>query len=418
MIRGIEMSRITYLGRVVGLAILFVGLPACGDKAPEGEGHAAKLAAVAVSTPPAGTPKPPAVHAGVGNPHPGLDLAAAKQRPRFAQFRVGNRNVKSMLADGEILWVGTSGGVIRYDTRNEDYRLYDVRSGLLSNGIFHLSKLGEKLVVGTYGGGLSLFDPGTQQWQNYNIQHQLADSFVYDFQRMDNGDIWIATWSGANRIRGGRLDDPKAWDTFTVKNTGGGLPNDWVYGLEKGRDGELWLATEGGLAWFKDGEWRHWKHEDGLGEDYDKVKDQIKFFRDPAKESSHHARQKVEMGLTKVDIAYNPNYIVALHVDEQGIVWAGTWGGGLARFDGKRWTNYTVSDGLPANHIFMLDAAANGDLWVGTSQGLARFDGKRFKVYTVHDGLVANNVFSMARAEDGSYWFGGFGGVTHMTGLK
>jgi hypothetical protein len=35
---------------------------------------------------------------------------------KFVHFRVGNRNVKDILADGSVMWVGTSGGVIRYDT--------------------------------------------------------------------------------------------------------------------------------------------------------------------------------------------------------------------------------------------------------------------------------------------------------------
>src|SRR5689334_10158137 len=30
---------------------------------------------------------------------------------KFTHFRVGNRNVKSILLDGKIVWVGTSGGV-------------------------------------------------------------------------------------------------------------------------------------------------------------------------------------------------------------------------------------------------------------------------------------------------------------------
>jgi len=116
--------------------------------------------------------------------------------------------------------VGTSGGVIRYDTSTDDYRLFDVRSGLLSNGVFHLSKLDDKLAVGTYGGGLSLLDPATGTWENFNIQHGLADSFVYDVLKTASGDIWIATWSGANRVRGARLDDRSSWELYTVENTG------------------------------------------------------------------------------------------------------------------------------------------------------------------------------------------------------
>ncbi len=44
---------------------------------------------------------------------------------RFSHFRVGNRNVKSIFADGRYVWVGTSGGVIRYDTESDDYELFN-----------------------------------------------------------------------------------------------------------------------------------------------------------------------------------------------------------------------------------------------------------------------------------------------------
>jgi len=336
----------------------------------------------------------------------------------FTHFRVGNRNVKAMFPDGDLMWVGTSGGVIRYDTVLDDYRLFDVRGGLLSNGVFHLSKLGDRLVVGTYGGGLSLLDLESETWSNLNIQHGLGDAFIYDVLETPSGDVWIATWSGVNRVRGGRFQDRDAWELHTVASTNGGLPNDWVYGLAMGADGEIWMATEGGLARFGSGQWRHWGHAEGLGAPFEQVRDQISFTRDPAKESNHHARQKQEQGLGDVDVAYNPNYIVALLVDAQGIVWCGTWGGGLARFDGTRWRNYIMSDGLPANHVFMLELDPAGGMWVGTSKGLAHFDGERFVTFTTSDGLFADNVFSLAADSKGTVWVGSYGGVARISGLK
>ena len=371
----------------------------------------------AVSPLPAKKPAAAEPHAGVPTARTALPGAPDSMSHRFAHFKVGDSNVKALLADGPVMWVGTSGGVIRYDTKKEEHRLYDVRAGLLSNGIFHLSRLGDRIAVGTYGGGLSLFDEANDDWTNYNIQHGLGDAFIYDLLQLPNGDIWIATWSGANLVKGGGLDDREQWTTFTVASTGGGLPNDWVYALAAGKNGEVWMATEGGLARYKEGDWQNWKHEDGLGAPYELVREQIEFERDPAKESSHHARQKVEMGLQNVDVAYNPNYIVALHVDEEGIVWAGTWGGGLARFDGQNWKHFTVADGLPANHVFMLESAGEGALWVGTSNGMARFDGEKFIVLTTNDGLYANNVFSLAQGDDGSLWVGSYGGVARLVGL-
>jgi ligand-binding sensor domain-containing protein len=337
---------------------------------------------------------------------------------RFTHFRVGQRNVKQIMADGKYMWVGTSGGVIRYDTQTDDYRLFDLRSGLLANGIFHIGKLDGRIVVGTYGGGMAIYDETQDTWDIYNIPEGLGDAFVYDVLEMPNGDIWIATWSGANRVRGGALDDRDRWDLFTVENTGGGLPNDWVYGLARGRNGEVWMATEGGLARYQDGQWDNWDHADGQGAPYERVKDQLQFANDPAEYSKHHTRQKNEMGLQNVDVAYNPNYIVALLVDDDGSVWAGTWGGGLAHFDGKQWTNYTMADGLPANHVFSLNKGQDGRLWVGTSNGMAIRGKDGFRVYNTADGLFSNIVFSMASASDGSAWIGSFGGVARLARLQ
>ncbi len=336
---------------------------------------------------------------------------------KFTHFRVGNRNVKSIFADGEEVWVGTSGGVIRYNTKTDQHRMYDVKSGLLSNGVFHVSKMDGKIVVGTYGGGMSLYDEEKDTWETYNIPDGLGDAFVYDVLKMKNGDVWIATWSGANRVRKGALKNRKQWDLYTVENTEGGLPNDWVYGLAEGKNGEVWMATEGGLARFVDGKWTNWAHADGLGAVFEIVKDDIEFQNDPAKVSSHHARQKVEQGLENINIAYNPNYIVALLVDHDGNVWCGTWGGGLSKYDGNAWKVYTVKDGLPANHIFMLHEDETGRVLVGTSNGLSLFDGKQFKNYSVADGLFSKNVFSMDIDEKGEFWVGSFGGVTRIQGL-
>jgi len=353
-------------------------------------------------------------------PEAGMSGTVAEDpNTKFTHFRTGNSNVKSIFIDGKVVWVATSGGVIRYNTGTDEFRVFDVTngSGLLSNGIFHVTKLGDRIAAGTYGGGLSLYDQASDKWENFNVPDGLGDAFVYKVIKVSNGDIWIATWSGANRVRGGNLKDRSKWDVYTVENTKGGLPNDWVYSLEEGKDGEIWFATEGGPARFKDGKWQHWK----VGAPYEKIKNDPRYGIDPAKLSEHHARQAKEMGLEGMSGAgaYNPNYIVSMTVDPDGVVWCGTWGGGLGRFDGKKWSNYTMSDGLPGNLIFMLHRDPAGKLWIGTNNGVAilegsKMDGKKLKVLTTDDGLFANIVFSMATAPDGSHWLGSYGGVTHL----
>ena len=364
-----------------------------------------------------------AIQASIGNggqdampgDHPKMDPNA----PSFTHFRVGNRNVKGMVAVKDAVWVGTSGGAIRYDLTKEDYKLFNVDSGsLVSNGVFHVSKVRDNIIVGTYGGGMSMFDTNTQEWKNYNIPDGLADQFVYDIDEDKQGNYWIATWSGVNFVPGGNMNDNSGWKTYTVKNTNGGLPNDWVYGVEVGKNKEIWFATEGGLARLDtEGKWTNWQHEAGLGAPYEKVKDDITFANDPAKASKHHASQKAEQGLGKdIQVGYNPNYIVSMVVDDAGVVWCGTWGGGLSRFDGKEWKTWSTKEGLPGNHVFMLKQGKDGKLWIGTNKGLARFkdNNEGFVVFTKAQGLYADNVFSMAEADDGSLWVGSFGGVARI----
>lgn len=359
-----------------------------------------------------------ATRVGATTPAPVPHATASKERAlSFSHFRVGDRNVKSLFMDGDVLWVGTSGGVIRYDTVHDQHKLYDLRSGLLANGVFHIGKLKGRLAAGTYGGGLAVMKDGGEGWDIYNVPDGLADAFVYSTLEAKNGDVWIATWSGANRIVGGDLANPAKWETYTVENTKGGLPNDWVYGLAQGTDGTIWMATEGGLTRYRDGQWANWKHKDGLGADYEIIRAQKTLAHDPAKYSEHHARQKQEMGLQNVDVAYNPNYVVALVAARDGTVWCGTWGGGLAHFDGTRWQNYTVADGLPGNHVFMLLEDGRGRLWIGTNNGLARLEDGKFTTFGTNDGLFASNVFSATAGAGGNLWVGSFGGVARLGGM-
>lgn len=370
---------------------------------------AAVLAAAALCALSAAAPAQPAAPSATGTA--GAPKGADQD---YTHFRVGNKNVKALFAEGSVLWVGTSGGVIRYDTAKDDFRLYDAKSGLLSNGIFHVSRIRGRMAFGTYGGGLSFLDEKTGKWENFNVPEGLGDAFVYDVLQASNGDLWIATWSGVNRVRGGQLRDRSKWSLHTVESTKGGLINDWVYALAEGKDGIIWMATEGGLVRFKDGQWENWNHARGLGAPFEKVKNDIAFKSDPSKVSQHHAKQKAEMGLEGVTVAYNPNYIVALAVDREGAVWAGTWGGGLSRYDGKSWKTWTTAEGLPGNHVSMLRVDASGTLWVGTNNGLAQMRDGRFPVLTTRDGLFANTVFSMAPAAAGGVWVGSFGGVAHL----
>lgn len=67
----------------------------------------------------------------------------------------------------------------------------------------------------------------------------------------------------------------------------------------------------------------------------------------------------------------------ALAEDQHGFIWAGTQGGGLARFDGKEFRTYTTAEGLPDNFVFQLWVDANRRPFVRTKNGNAVYNSTR-----------------------------------------
>jgi ligand-binding sensor domain-containing protein len=71
------------------------------------------------------------------------------------------------------------------------------------------------------------------------------------------------------------------------------------------------------------------------------------------------------------------NYVYAIAIDGEGNKWIGTYGGGLAKFDGVNWTVYNTSNsGLPSVFVRAIAIDGQGNKWIGTDLGgLAKFDG-------------------------------------------
>ena len=328
-------------------------------------------------------------------------------------FSLNTRNIKVLTSQDQHLWMGTGLGVIRYDTgTSEDYEVYDNQNHLLSNGIFAIRFDSENHPwVGTYGGGLSRFDGN--QWKNYNTPEGLNDAFVYDIE-FDKKSLWLATWSGANKITG----DPglrKNWQSFTVENTEGGLIDNWVYAIEIEPSGKVWFGTETGISSLHNGKWKALNHKNGLGAPYEQVQQEnqgtMSLFQ-----GQHHSTQASPSIPNLQTSDYRPNYVVSMLLDKKNRLWIGTWGGGLSLLDTNTLTfrNFTVKDGLPGNFILALEQDASGKLWIGTNNGLSRFDGKTFQNFSAINGFKSKFIFSIEAAPDHSLWVGGNSSLTRM----
>jgi signal transduction histidine kinase/CheY-like chemotaxis protein/ligand-binding sensor domain-containing protein/protocatechuate 3,4-dioxygenase beta subunit len=110
--------------------------------------------------------------------------------------------------------------------------------------------------------------------------------------------------------------------------------------------------------------------------------------------------------------------IFAIHETRDGIMWLATLGGGVVRWDGRRFHTLTASDGLANNFVGRLYEAANGTLWFGTDGGASQWDGITFRNYSVANGLTTNKVWAATEDRQGDIWLGTYAGVSRWDGTQ
>ena len=153
-----------------------------------------------------------------------------------------------------------------------------------------------------------------------------------------------------------------------------------------GAQGQLWVTTISGLWRIAHGDTQRFTTRDGL--------------------PTNHLRQ--------------------IHLDRDGRLWIGTYGGGLVRFDGKRFATLDVRNGLLEPVVSVVLEDDDGNLWLGGNAGIQRIsraqaneclDGKRARVdavgYGRESGLLnpEGSGFPGLRSRDGRLWFPTFDGL-------
>ncbi len=95
--------------------------------------------------------------------------------------------------------------------------------------------------------------------------------------------------------------------------------------------------------------------------------------------------------------------------DSYGYIWFATQGGGIYKFDGKKFTNYDKQDGLVGNDVTYITEDKDKNIWIATVDGVSKFNQKSFINYTTQNGLKENKVFHVF-CDSNKVWISTFGG--------
>ena len=338
-----------------------------------------------------------------------LDPARSLGQYRFENWAEGQGlpylSIRALFqtTDG-YLWIGTRGGLARYDGAAFKAFTTATQPQLTDDGISSFCEDGEgRLWIGT-NRGLVWYHPG--EWTQPTLINGLEGERISALFCDNDGSVLIGGSEGLYRYQGGRCaplalpggESPAKLNAI-CRLANGDLflsgkrlyrvrgDNTHVYSVDEGlaygetsslapdRAGGLWIGTSRGLNYFKDERFVTFTTDDGL----------------PA------------------------NGIRSLQIDRDGNLWAGTTGGLVRRSKGV-FERLTVNDEDTLSSVLCMLEDREGNLWGGTDNGLIRLQDVKAVNLTRHEGLPSNSVVCVLAAKDGSKWIGTLGGgLAHVT---
>lgn len=258
-------------------------------------------------------------------------------------------------------------------------------------------------------GGPSLYMFDGSNWTTY-----LPDNGISAMAQDDHGAIWVGT-NGYGLFK----FDGTNWTNYTSSNSG--LVDNTIntHAMAIDKQGNIWVGTSSRQTWkgtgvskFDGVNWHAYTSRHGLI--YDNV---ISI----AADSNGNIWFGTNYGVSKFDgigwISYtssNTNNTVSsfncIVEDSKGVLWFGTYPGGLLKFDGTSWISYNALNSKMAGGIVnSLATDKLGNIWVGTEAGLSKFDGTNWTNYTYNNGSVLNYIMSVSIDPKGNKWMGSVG---------
>lgn len=314
------------------------------------------------------------------------------------------------------------------------------------------------LWIGTFGGLVRFDGVDFVSWEGSDEQ-SLPDSRIVSLLGSSDGSLWIGTPVGVARLKDGKLTvlsklggrantiieghDGRIWigridvqderggicevvgDELKFYGASEGVPFRSVNQLAEGPDGTLWVASYQGLCQWSPtsltgsvekletggllGAWDLTVENDGtVWAAAENAKGDLELQRRDQQGWKRHQLPGVagETGVT------------ALYVDRDQCVWIGTARLGIFRIHAGEVDHFDSGDGLSGDAVAGFFEDREGSLWVGTSKGVDRFRDVRVATFSIREGLNTDSVSSVLATRDGRVWIGNSGALNLLENGK
>ena len=300
----------------------------------------------------------------------------------------------------DILYIATPKGLSVFNKKTQTFSLISHSdkdpNSLLANSIKTMTKdKAGHIWFGHSGYGLTEFIPEQNKFIRHTINSpgsHLTDNKIRTLFTDSKGLVWISLWASGMNVY-----DPNTKLFYNSRDTSGILKNVLGVGLVsqfyEDSKANIWFCTA----------------EKGICR-YDRQTGKITFF-------GNNPDDPESLG---------DNTSLCIMEDKSGLVWAGTWKGGINYFDPRSLSfgyikhESNLTNTLPNNNIVSFYNAGDNQVLIGTNANLCYFNtnNKTFTPFYINEkdpfSLLPNSIVlaSLKDNVDGSYWIAtGGGGV-------
>lgn len=318
-----------------------------------------------------------------------------KENVRSNQFPLGRLVSLDIAPNGDV-WLGSEEGELcRFDPVSEkciDFTLLQPDDDAsANNGSLNQVRVSEDGTVYITTSGSGHFQYQAGQLEQFILNDEmLKGNHVNAIAQDSTGVLWIANDFGLQQVN---LDDLARGESFISNSAerfrqinsnvlGDELLGDNIRVIASDGDGGMWLGANG-AGYFDGTTWSIYKKSDQglIGSPVQAIAvDALgrTWFGTPSGLSILNVDDF--FNLTKAQGLPTDNILSLLadNQDNRNIVWIGTNGGGLLRFEDNQLRIFNRENaGMPSNSITALANDIDGTVLVGTTRGLARFDGEQ-----------------------------------------
>lgn len=311
------------------------------------------------------------------------DIFEVYSYPGFIDTR--DYAVRAVAVKGDEKLIGTRDGLFYINESTGRTARFE-RPEIRSNIIFCISRIDNKYYIGTYNGGMYMFDPATVTLHSFgNNQEQFDTGSVFAIEKGPDGSMWVGASDGLHRFR-----DGKEIARYTSDNSQ--LPKGNVYEMFFDSIGRGWICTESGMAIWNGKTISQDRFPKGFINSY-KIRD---IFEDkdhnlyfvPDRGNVYRSNLNLTSVTPIIENSESINNMVTfITQDKNGMLWLGTGVGAVCIPNEKEMHIYNVADGLP-HLVFTLCPPLSdekGNLWMGNTSGLLKLDPDKVKDYMSHE---------------------------------